>query len=549
MSINYQSGGTGPVAADLVAGVMGRKVKILVVDDEPGVRQVLINYLTGVGYEVDSAQDGGVAIEKLGKDSFDLVITDLKMPNMDGRALLQIMADRFPDTPKLVLTGYSTDEDIIHALKTGASDFITKPIMDFAILHHSVQKAISVKKLNDERNTFVEQLTQINSVISMLNRGMELDEIFKNLNITLRRIIPFNRLAMAVIDDSTGKVVTKLVESDRPLLIKPGDTQSLEESSLQGVAEKKEVLLIRDLEEYLYEHTVSKGAKLLLEEGMRSSMALPLIINNVTRGFLIFASVVPNFFREDHISFLRSVSGQISFSIQRAELLAELEVHSKKLEQLVKVRTFEVLKTQKTTIFALSKLAETRDSDTGEHLERMRKYCVLIAQILKYSGHEDEISNQYLRDLYDSSILHDIGKVGIPDNILMKPGPLTAEEFEIIKRHSVIGHNALKSASEELGQDSFLHMAMDVTLYHHERWDGLGYPVGLKGADIPLAARIVAIGDVYDALTTVRPYKGAYSHEEALKIMQDESSRYDPALFKIFLDNEAEFNRIRKEFE
>ena len=133
---------------------MNDKVKILVVDDEPGVRQVLINYLSGVGYYVDSAQDGTVALDRLSRDSFDLVITDLKMPNMDGRALLQIMSDRFPEIPKLVLTGYSTDEDIIHALKTGASDFITKPIMDFAILQHSVEKAISIKKLNDERNSF-----------------------------------------------------------------------------------------------------------------------------------------------------------------------------------------------------------------------------------------------------------------------------------------------------------------------------------------------------------------------------------------------------------
>ncbi len=525
------------------------KVSVLVVDDEPGVRQVLINFLSGAGYIVDSAQDGSVAIDKLDRGAYDLVITDLKMPNMDGRALLQIMSDRFPEIPKLVLTGFSTDEDIIHALKTGASDFITKPIMDFAILQHSVEKAIAVKKLNDERNTFVEQLTQINSVISMLNRGMELDEIFKNLNFTLRRIIPFNRLALALIDEPSGRVVTKMVESDRQTLFAPGDSFSLEDSSLSRVAKNKEFLLIGDLEQYLREHRESKSARLLVEEGMRSSMVLPLIINNVARGFLLFASVMPDFFREEHVFFLKSVGGHISFSIQRAELLAELEMHTKKLEQLVKVRSFEVLKTQKTTIFALSKLAETRDADTGEHLDRMRKYSVLIAQILKYSGHEDEISNQYLRDLYDSSILHDIGKVGIPDNILMKPGPLTPEEFEIIKGHTTIGYNALKTASEELGEDSFLKMAMDVTLYHHERWDGLGYPMGLRGADIPLSARIVAIGDVYDALTTKRPYKDPYTHEEALDIMREEENRYDPALFKIFLDNEAEFNRIRKEFE
>lgn len=522
-------------------------VRVLVVDDEPGVRQVLTNYLSGIGYSVDSAQDGNVALEKLEESPFDLVITDLKMPNMDGRALLQVMADRYPEIPKLVLTGYSTDGDIIHALQTGASDFITKPIMDFAILLHAVEKAISMKKLNDERNNFVEQLTQINSVISMLNSGMELEDIFKNLGRTLRRIIPFNRFALALIDETSGRVVTKMVESDREMLLRPGDSFPLEDSSLGKIAKSKEFMRIDDLAEYIKQNPQSKTSRILLEEGMRATLALPLIIENKTRGFLLFASVVPHFFKEEHLFFLRSLSGQIALSVQRAELLEELEKHTKNLEHLVKLRSYELLKTQKTTIFALSKLAETRDSDTGAHLERIRKYSVLIAQILKYSGHEDEISNQYLRDLYDSSILHDIGKVGIPDNILMKPGPLTQEEFEIIKGHTVIGYNALKTASEELGHDSFLRMAMDITLCHHERWDGLGYPKGLQGTDIPLAARIVSIGDVYDALTTKRPYKEPYSHERALQIMKEEEGRYDPLLFKIFLDNEEEFNRIRKD--
>ncbi len=522
-------------------------VRVLVVDDESGVRQVLVNYLSGIGYAVDSAQDGSDALEKLEEEPFDLVITDLKMPNMDGRALLQIMADRYPEIPKLVLTGYSTDGDIIHALQTGASDFITKPIMDFAILQHAVEKAIAVKKLNDERNNFVEQLTQINSVISMLNSGMELEKIFKNLNKTLRRIIPFNRFALALIDEMSGRVVTKMVESDKEILLRPGDSFPLEDSSLGKVAESKEFMRIDNLDKYIEKNPNSKTSRILLEEGMRSTLALPLIIENRTRGFLLFASVTPHFFKEEHLFFLRSLSGQIALSVQRAELLEELEMHTKNLEHLVKLRSFELLKTQKTTIFALSKLAETRDADTGAHLERIRKYSVLIAQILKYSGHESEISNQYLRDLYDSSILHDIGKVGIPDSILMKPGSLTHEEFEIIKGHTVIGYNALKTASEELGDDSFLRMAMDITLCHHERWDGLGYPKGLKGNEIPLAARIVSIGDVYDALTTKRPYKEPYSHERAIAIMKDKEVRFDPILFKIFLDNEEEFNRIRKD--
>ncbi len=525
------------------------KDRILVVDDEPSIRDVMTRYLSDQGYQVEGAPDGLIALEKLHGSTFDLVITDLKMPNLDGRELLKMMAEQFPDIPKLVLTGLSTDSDIILALKTGASDFIIKPIMDFAILQHSVERALQVKRLNDDRNRYVEQLTQINEIISMLNKGQESDEIFRSLNITLKKIIPFNRLALMLIDDKGESVITKLVESDRPVRINPGDTFSLVNSSLVDAIRERDVLLIPDLVSYYEEHGQSVKTKLLLEEGMRSTLVLPLIINNQTRGFLIFASVKPHFFNEEHIIFLRSIVGQISLSIQRGELLAELELHTKKLEQLVKIRTFEVLKTQKTTIFTLSRLAEARDTDTGEHLERIRKYSVLIAQIVKYSGEANDISNQYLRDLYDSSILHDIGKVGIPDSILLKAGPLTKEEFETIKTHTTIGYDALKEASRDLGEDSFLNMAMDITLYHHERWDGLGYPRGLKGDEIPLSARIVAICDVYDALTTRRPYKEAYTHEEALNIMQEEAYRFDPYLFQIFLDNEMEFSRISKEFK
>jgi response regulator RpfG family c-di-GMP phosphodiesterase len=277
-------------------------------------------------------------------------------------------------------------------------------------------------------------------------------------------------------------------------------------------------------------------------------IVLPLIMKDVTRGFLLFASEKGSAFITSHISFLESIGGQISFSIERAELIEKIEQHTKNLEHTIDIRTKEILKTQKTTIFALSKIAETRDRITGDHLERIRSYCVLLAQILKYTGSE-EITNQYIRDLYDSSILHDIGKVGIPDIILLKNASLTKEEIEIMERHTTIGYEALKSASQNLGRDSFLNMALDVTLYHHERWDGSGYTQGLKGLEIPLSARIVAIADVYDALTTKRPYKKAYTHEEALDVFNNESKKFDPQLFNIFIENAHEFNLIRMRFK
>jgi response regulator RpfG family c-di-GMP phosphodiesterase len=464
---------------------------------------------------------------------------------MGGRELLKMMAEQFPDIPKIVLTGYGTNDDIIVALKTGAYDFLTKPITDFTILEHSIDRALEKKRISDERDRYVEQLKQINEIISMLNRGKNTEDIFHTLNIILRRVIPFNRLALTTLNSDINMVTIKLVASDRDIFLREGDSFDVNNSPLRKSAKGKDVLNINNLNEYLQSHPESSCTELLIEEGMNSSLVLPLIVNNLTRGFLIFSSEQIDAFQESHITFLKSIVGQISLSIQRGELLYEIEQHSKNLEDLVELRSRQVIKTQKTTIFALSRLAETRDPETGNHLDRMRSYSVLLAQMLKYIGNHSEITNQYLRDLYDSSILHDIGKVGIPDVILLKDGFLSDNEFQIMKQHTSIGYESLKMASKDLGEDSFLNMALEITLYHHERWDGKGYPTALAGKEIPLSARIVAIADIYDALTSKRPYKEAYSSEKSFNIMKKEHYRFDPEIFEIFCDNYDEFNKIR----
>ena len=206
----------------------------------------------------------------------------------------------------------------------------------------------------------------------------------------------------------------------------------------------------------------------------------------------------------------------------------------------------KLLKIQKTTIFALSNLAEIRDPETGEHLSRIRNYALLIGQLLRYTKYKEIVNDQFLKDLFDSSILHDIGKIGIADDILLKEGPLTEKEREIMHQHTTIGFDALSAASQGLEKNhSFLQMAMEIILHHHESWDGTGYPSNLKGEEIPLAARIVTLTDVYDALCTKRPYKDAYTHAESIQIIKDNFFRFDPIIFNIFLDNNLSFNMIR----
>jgi HD-GYP domain-containing protein (c-di-GMP phosphodiesterase class II) len=201
------------------------------------------------------------------------------------------------------------------------------------------------------------------------------------------------------------------------------------------------------------------------------------------------------------------------------------------------------------TILGLAKLAEYRDEGTGTHLERIREYArILAVELSRNPRFSDTIDQQYIDDIYQSSILHDIGKVGTPDALLLKPGELTDEEFDIIKRHTVMGGNALKAIESQIEGKSFLAMGREIAFNHHEKWDGSGYPRGLKGEAIPLPARIIALADVYDALTTKRFYKEAFSHDKAKNmIVLLKSKHFDPRIVDAFLAVQEKFNRVRKE--
>src|SRR5437868_3010672 len=198
-------------------------------------------------------------------------------------------------------------------------------------------------------------------------------------------------------------------------------------------------------------------------------------------------------------------------------------------------------------IFALAKLAESRDPETGAHLERVMNYSRALAQQLPAMGHfTDEIDAEYLRLLYSTSPLHDIGKVGIPDSVLLKPGRLSDREFEIMKTHTLIGAETLDAALQRFPKTKFLRMARDIAAAHHERFDGTGYPAGLGGRAILLCGRIVALADVYDALTSKRVYKQAFAHEVAKGIiLKDAGTHFAPEIVDAFLAAEDVFIATR----
>ncbi|MEW6695360.1 MAG: two-component system response regulator [Pseudomonadota bacterium] len=218
----------------------------------------------------------------------------------------------------------------------------------------------------------------------------------------------------------------------------------------------------------------------------------------------------------------------------------------------VERRTREVRAIQDVTVLALASMAETRDNETGNHILRTQRYVRALAEHLRaHPRWGATLTDDYIELLYKSAPLHDIGKVGIPDRILLKPGPLTPEEFEIMKTHTTLGYQAIVRAERSLGMAlDFLRLAKEIALSHQEKWDGTGYPQGLRAEAIPPSARLMAVADVYDALISRRVYKPPFTHEEACQVIaQGRGQHFDPDVADAFADIHATFRAIAQQFQ
>jgi HD-GYP domain-containing protein (c-di-GMP phosphodiesterase class II) len=224
--------------------------------------------------------------------------------------------------------------------------------------------------------------------------------------------------------------------------------------------------------------------------------------------------------------------------------------HTNEMAERIEEHANELARTRDVTILSLATLAETRDNETGAHILRTQRYVRILAQHLKDHPHfSHELDDDTITLMFKSAPLHDVGKVGIPDAILLKPGKLTDEEFKIMKTHAQLGADALSVAERELGSNSFLRYAREIALTHHEKWDGSGYPQGLKGTDIPMCGRLMAVADVYDALISKRVYKPAFSHEKAVGILRDGAgSHFDPDIVAAMDACEDQFKAIARQF-
>jgi len=259
---------------------------------------------------------------------------------------------------------------------------------------------------------------------------------------------------------------------------------------------------------------------------------------------------------DNQIAILNKVSQGSRHSrvpVIRNDELGTIARHTNQMIQTLGEKELEVLQTRDVAILGLASLAEARDNETGAHILRTQHYVKTLAEYLATQPtYQGQLEPDTIESLFKSAPLHDVGKVGIPDRILLKPDKLTDEEFTLMKKHTIIGANALRKAESDLDQHvstPFLQFAVEIAESHHEKWDGSGYPRGLVGEGIPLSARLMALADVYDALISERVYKSAFSHEKAKGIiLRGKGSHFDPSIVDAFMACEQQFVAIAKNF-
>ncbi len=395
----------------------------------------------------------------------------------------------------------------------------------------------SKSPLMQEVNRSFVVLRDIVNLIGIINQGTSFGDTLRLIFTTFKTHIPYNYIGVATFIGYEGNsLVAAYGESDGSFAGLPRRLQDqatdIDSTSLKAILDSNQPRIINDLEAYAAAHTVKDYTRIILEEGVRSSITLPLVVNGKPLGFLFFSSREKNAYTEMHVDFLRNIRNAIALSFEKDIFVDDL-VYSSTL--------------------ALAKMAEARDEDTADHLDRMRRYTMLLAKCMREDGvYADLLTPEFLHSLERFSPMHDIGKVGIRDNVLLKPGRLDADEMTHMRTHTVYGANVLREAEQNIARSgrTLFKAGISIAAYHHERWDGAGYPRGLAGTKIPLEARIVAVADVLDALTTRRPYKEPFELERSFSMILEEAGKhFDPAVIGVFLANLDKFRALHAQFK
>nr|WP_280996294.1 HD domain-containing phosphohydrolase [Marinitoga okinawensis]CAI4093968.1 HD domain-containing c-di-GMP phosphodiesterase [Marinitoga okinawensis] len=394
-----------------------------------------------------------------------------------------------------------------------------KPTHDYS---SKLFQYVEFDKLNNFTNEMFKEI-EIEHELINIPESTNINSLMKNIfNILSKHYDDIDRIEISYINFKNELITLGEISKDNIKISLNGERHYSKRKSYYHSYNYKIINDLSHWNKYKKYHIISR----LIEKGYKSSLVLPIIFGNKQIGIIFINSKKINRFDD--------------FFVQKIRKYFEI-LNSKIFFTYVMQETFSIISN------SFAEMTENRDFETGNHTNRVALYSHIIAKNLK-NGQFD-----FAQKVYLYAPLHDIGKIGIPDDILLKPGRLTNAEFEIMKRHPLIGEKIMLNISNKLkmltGSKDVLDIALDIISGHHEKWDGSGYPRNLKGEKIPLAARIVAIADVFDALVSDRPYKNAFSFDDAIKIIKEGAGKhFDPDLVKIFLDNLDEIKSVYNEF-
>ncbi len=498
-----------------------QKETILFVDDEEDLLNIASEFFPQHGYSVITAKNGTEALAIMKETDIDCCITDINMPEMDGLELAEQIRRIDRTIPVIVVTGYPSMDKTIRTLKNGVVDFLVKPValpqmlvclqgvmrerelfIDNLFLKQEVEKKKALEKVTVELQQKVEDLQILTRIMEDFSMIRESSEVFRRLvNMTLN---------IAAADESRFYVANPSVEQpfEMTAAFSGGDNREVVRSEGDGTIRRNDV-------ERLLMEVVGSGDKepVILSGGnggrklppdLETMIAIPLMIRDSIFGVLTAA------YRPDAPEVTAKTLYYLSFMINRAAYAIEnLALYENIYENLL------------ATLDALVQAIEAKDFYTKEHSRQVTDIAIAIAQRMGLRSEEIDI-------LEVAGPLHDIGKIGIPDHILLKPGRLTDEEYDIIKRHAVIG-------ADIVGQLGLWEREQQIIRHHHERFDGSGYPDGLKGEGIPLLARILTVADVYDAMASNRVYRKKMEEEMVLAtIYNGAGTQFDPVVVETF---------------
>lgn len=490
-----------------------QKTTILFVDDEESILEVASEYFTQKDYNVITAANGRDALEILAKHDVDCCFTDINMPGMDGLELAEHIRERDMTIPVIVMTGYPSLENTINTLKNGVVDFLIKPVnldqmelcvrrvlrqrqvfVDNILLKKELASKQRIEALNKELLGKVDELNHLNKIMNDFEQVNSSRELFS-------RIVELTREVTRA-DEARLFIISSVQEA--PFQVTCSGAKADVAQSVDPSVENLVTEIVQDAIPLLI--TDCTGGKRELSPRITSAMGVPLKIREKVFG------VVTAFVEESPYRFNEKDLYYLSFMAQKAADTAE----NIALYETISENLFSTLR-------AFVKAVEARDAYTKEHSNRVAEMAVVI-------GREMGCSEEELNLLNFAGRLHDIGKIGIRDNILLKPGRLTDEEFEIIKEHPAIG-------AMIVSQLGLWDRETQIIRHHHERFDGSGYPDRLKGVAIPFLARIMSVADAYDAMASDRAYRKKLDLSQVVTIIKEGSgAQFDPRVVDAFLN-------------